>query len=796
MVDLSALNGPQQEAVLTTEGPLLVLAGAGSGKTRVLTHRIAHLVMDKGVAPWEILAITFTNKAANEMKERLAELVGPNARHMWVMTFHKCCGRILRANAEVIGFTENFVIVDDDDQKKLIKTILQDLDYDDKRYQPKAIINVISSWKNALIYPEETGFDAGSPLEKTAAAVYVEYQARLKKNNAMDFDDMLMHCYTLLSENPAILEAYQDRFTYLLVDEYQDTNQVQYQICKLLAAKKKNIMVVGDDDQSIYSWRGADVRNILEFERDYKNCTTIYLEENYRSTGNILDAANAVIAKNVHRKAKHLFTSGATGDLVGVYYAGDERDEGRWIAGDVDKAKRKGEISSYNEVAILYRTNAQSRVIEDMMLRSGVPYRIIGGVKFFERKEIRDVMAYLALVANNDDDLAFERIVNVPRRKVGPGTVEKIRSHAVAEDISEFLATAAMVGSGDLTGQVQQNLAKFVMMIREVGKWEGELKDLVEMIIDRSGIIQELEEQKSEDARARIDNIKELLTVVEEFAENNGGEDEVYEAPKVEEFDGKYVVVNGVLQEKEEDATEAPAVEKNNLTLSDFIEWVRLRTDLDENADNGEAVTLMTIHAAKGLEFERVYVVGMEEGLFPSARVVGDEVALEEERRLAYVAYTRAKKKLILLHSQSRRLFGVRDTNPCSRFLTEIPTELRENLGIGSSGFEGFGQEKRGSRRGIAGSGTDYYNSGRVSNISSSSQSRSSTPITFGGQKSSKPAAGTGKDFAVNDIVEHKTFGRGRVTSIKGDRISIKFDRLGETKTLLRDYAPIVKVNE
>lgn len=780
-MDLSTLNGPQQEAVLTTEGPLLVLAGAGSGKTRVLTNRIAYLVTEKGVAPWQILAITFTNKAANEMKDRLAQIIGGASRGMWVSTFHKCCGRILRANAEVIGFTENFTICDDDDQKRLVKAILQDLDYDDKRYQPKTILNIISAAKNDLIYPEEYAQYAGSPLEKTAAEVYVEYQNRLKKNNAMDFDDMLMHCYTLLANNPHILETYQERFRYILVDEYQDTNHVQYQICKLLAAKYKNIMVVGDDDQSIYSWRGADVRNILEFEKDYKDCHVVYLEENYRSTGNILDAANAVIAKNKKRKQKKLFTNSGEGEKVGVYYAADERDEGRWVAGEIDKAKRRGDISGYNDAAILYRTNAQSRTLEDMMLRSGIPYRIIGGVKFFERKEIRDVMAYLALVANNDDDLAFERIVNVPKRKVGPSAVEKIRAQAANLGCSEYLAAETLIGAGDLTTIVKNNLAKFVLMIRDAGTWTGNLKDVVEMIIDKSGIVAELEEQQTDEARERIENIKELLTVVEEFAENNSETDVAYSAPAVTDD----VLLDG----------EPPKIEQPGTTLADFIEWVRLRTDLDTSADDGQAVTLMTIHAAKGLEFEQVYVVGMEEGLFPGMRVTNNEEELEEERRLAYVAFTRAKKKLTLVHAQSRRLYGMRDSNPASRFLTEIPAILRENLGIGSSGFEGFGQEKRGSRRGIAGSGTDYYNSGRVSNVSSSSQSRGqSAPFKFGGQASSSAAVKKNDGgFAVNDTVEHKTFGRGRVVAVKGDRITIKFAS-GQTKTLLRDYAPIVKI--
>ncbi|MDO4841927.1 MAG: UvrD-helicase domain-containing protein, partial [Phoenicibacter congonensis] len=700
-LDLNTLNPAQKEAVMTTEGPLLVLAGAGSGKTRVLTYRIAHMLEDLNVPPWEILAITFTNKAAHEMHDRLIDLVGPVARGMWVSTFHKCCGRIIRANAELLGFTENYTIYDTDDQKRLVKAILSDFNYEEKRFPAKSVLGLISAAKNNLEFPEDFATFAGNPLEKTTAEVYAEYQKRLKNANALDFDDMLLYAYVLLRDHEPVRRAYQNRFRYILVDEYQDTNRVQYEICKLLAAAHKNLMVVGDDDQSIYSWRGADITNILDFEKDYENCKVVKLEENYRSTGNILNAANQVIAKNVKRKQKKLYTSGEDGELIGIYFASDERDEGRWIAGEIDKSIRKKEIATHDEVAVLYRTNAQSRVLEDMFLRCGVPYRIVGGTKFFERKEIRDAMAYLTLVVNNTDDVAFERIVNVPKRGIGNSTIEKIRQEAASLQCCELVAAESLVASGFLRPAVSKSLGEFVQFIKDASNYKGELKNVVDNIIAKSGLIEELEAQQTDDARDRIENLKELLSVVEEFSESRDTQEEQYVAPTAE-GDGEGEV----------------ALAKPGAELPDFIEWVRLRTDLDAEAAGEHCVTLMTIHAAKGLEFSHVYVAGMEEGIFPNMTMGKDDDDLEEERRLAYVAITRAKKRLILTHAQQRRLYGMTDQNPASRFLTDIPSELRENLGIGSSGFEGSGWEKRGSRRGISGSGTSYYNSGRVSNIS------------------------------------------------------------------------------
>ncbi len=784
-IDISGLNEPQRDAVLSVDGPLLVLAGAGSGKTSVLTYRIAHMVEDLNIAPWEILAITFTNKAANEMKERIGKLIGSASSGMWVLTFHKCCGRIIRANPDRVGLKENFTIYDSADQKSLVKQICKDMYIDDKKFSINSILSHISSAKNDLVSPEDYARSAEGPLQDVVAKVFCEYQKRLLAINALDFDDMLVYGYKLLSENPDLLAAYQDRFKYLLVDEYQDTNHVQYEICRLLASKHKNIMVVGDDDQSIYSWRGADISNILNFERDYKSCKTVKLEENYRSSGNILNAANAVIAKNFNRKSKRLFTSSGDGEKVGVYCASDERDEGRWIAGEIDKSLKRGEISSYNDVAILYRTNAQSRTLEDMMLRSGIPYKIVGGTKFFERKEIKDVMAYLSLATNTSDDIAFERVINTPKRGLGSTTIEKVRKYALENSMPLFASAVSLAGEGEFRQATRDAMVRFVVLIDQASRYSGELRDIVGMIVDKSGMIDELEAQNTDEAKSRIENIKEFYTVVSEYSESHISEPLDFEAPNAND-----------------DLTEAPQRSEFGNTLVDFLEWVRLRTDLDALSEGAASVTLMTCHAAKGLEFEHVYVAGMEEGIFPGVKTYMDMSELEEERRLAYVAITRAKKRLVLTHASSRRLYGMTEAHAPSQFLREIPEEFRESMGVGSAGFEGVGWEKRGSRRGISGSGTDFFK-GRVSNVSSTSYSRGSKrAFTFEGEAgvssngAKTQACETGRDanYCVNDYVEHKTFGRGRVVAVDGDKLSIKFDRSGQVKTLLRDYAPIVKV--
>ena len=791
-VDIAKLNGPQAEAVQCTEGPLLVLAGAGSGKTRVLTYRIAHLVEDLDVAPWEILAITFTNKAAAEMRERLQGIIGPRCRGMWVSTFHSMCVRMLRADAERLGFSKSFTIYDTDDQKRLYKEIMAELDIDPKRFPVNALMGRISQAKNELIVPGDFEKQAIDPVGKVAARIYTRLQERLRAANAFDFDDLLVYAYLLLKNHPDVLEAYQERFRYIMVDEYQDTNHAQYAITGLLAQKYKNIMVVGDDDQSIYSWRGADIRNILEFEQDYPNCHTVKLEQNYRSVGNVLAAANAVIANNQHRKAKKLFTSAEDGEKIHVYMATDERDEGRWIAGEIEKRRSVG--MSYNQIAVFYRTNAQSRMLEDMLLRAGVPYRIVGGTKFFDRAEIRDVMAYLTLVVNPADDIAAKRVINVPRRGIGKTTIERIEQFAREMGMTFMQGAELVVLDPELRASTRRAVGEFVELIKEAQEYSGELRRVVEMIVDRAGLISALTNENTDEARGRIENIQEFMGVVDEFSQTHEEDDAEFAAPT----EGDTVAGDA-----------EPARVLRGDSLADFIEWVRLRTDLDTMGEDGKAVTLMTVHSSKGLEFDCVFTAGMEETLFPHMNSVNDAAGIEEERRLAYVAITRARKVLYLTCAQQRQIFGQTSANPVSRFIHEIPAELRQTSGLGSAGFSGTGWEKRGSRRGIAGSGTEA-GGGRVFGRSSASgsagrgdrdragRSGHTGSSTHGSGGYVNPKAGkkeaAGVTFAVGDAVDHKTFGRGKVVKVDGDTLHIRFAKTGQTKKLLKDYAPIVKI--
>lgn len=803
-IDIDTLNGPQREAVVTTEGPLLVLAGAGSGKTRVLTYRIANILDQDLAAPWEILAITFTNKAAAEMRERLAQLVGTRSRGMWVSTFHSMCVRILRADAERLGFTKNFTIYDTDDLKRLYKDIMAELDIDPKRFPVNQLMNRISQAKNDLQVPADFESAATDPVGRQAARVYTRLQERLRAANAFDFDDLLLYAYLLLKQHEDVREAYQDRFRYLMVDEYQDTNRAQYAITQLLAAKNRNIMVVGDDDQSIYSWRGADLRNILEFESDYPEAKVVKLEQNYRSVGNILAAANAVIANNQHRKEKRLFTDSGDGEKISVYLATDERDEGRWIAGEIDR--RRAEGTSYNNMAVFYRTNAQSRMLEDMLLRAGVPYRIVGGTRFFDRAEIRDVMAYLTLVVNPADDIAAKRVVNVPRRGIGKTTIERIDQYGREMNMPFLTAAELAVVDPDIRASTRNAVGEFIQVIKDGATYGGDLRKVVEMIIDKAGLIRALQDEGTDEARGRVENIQEFLGVVDEFVQTHDAEESDFAAPTVGE-----------------DESAEPVRVLRGDSLADFIEWVRLRTDLDTVTEDGQAVTLMTVHSSKGLEFDCVWVAGMEETLFPHMNSVGDAAAVEEERRLAYVAITRARKRLCLTCAQQRQIFGQTHANPVSRFIGEIPSELRQTSGLGSAGFSGTGWEKRGSRRGIAGSGTEA-GEGRVFGRSSASgaQGRSFAEYraatgtgraagSVGGASRGGLGSGSGRigagvnpnagkkaaaqaTFAAGDAVDHKTFGRGTVVKVDGDTLHVKFAKTGQTKKLLKDYAPIVKI--
>ena len=767
MLDLSGLNPAQREAVLTTEGPLLVLAGAGSGKTRVLTFRIAHLVQDLGVAPWSVLAVTFTNKAAKEMRSRLAAILAGDVRGMWINTFHSMCVRMLRADAQLLGYSKDFTIYDADDSKRLVKDIMAELGYDTKRFPDAGVRSRISAAKNDLKLPGD--MPSSDPYSKCVAAVYKAMQARLKRSNAMDFDDLLLNTYLLLRDNPQIAQAYGQRFRYILVDEYQDTNRAQYAITKMLAQVCGNLMVVGDDDQSIYSWRGADIRNILDFERDWPAAKTVKLEQNYRSTGNILAAANAVIANNASRKAKKLFTESPAGDKIGLYLAADERDEGRWIASRIEQLHDAG--TSYNDIALFYRTNAQSRTLEDMLLRAGVPYQIVGGTRFFDRMEIRDCMAYLKLAVNPADDIAALRVVNTPRRGVGKTTVERIQGTARVRGLSFFEAAREEMLDPACRASTRKALESFITVIDEARSYSGPLDKVVEMIIERSGLIPALQAMRTEEADARIENIREFLSVVQEYVESH---------PLVE--DEANLPAEGELELNGQEFSAHPP------TLADFMEWLSLRTDLDSVEESEEKVTLMTIHSAKGLEFDVVFVSGMEETIFPHSNSMVER-GVEEERRLAYVAITRARKKLFLTHAQTRRLFGQPQANSRSRFVSEMPKELIHSEGVGSLGLSGTGWEKRGDRHSTYGSGRgEEMYGGRVFGRGDSSARRTGTQE----QRASVPDVG---ELKPGDKVDHKTFGPGTVLGVEGNKLTIRFVKSGQTKKLLKGYAPLVKVN-
>ena len=800
-VDLAGLNPAQREAVECTRGPLLVLAGAGSGKTRVLTYRIAHMIADEGVRPWQVLAITFTNKAAAEMRERLEALLPYGTRGMWVCTFHAMCVRMLREDPELVGYRPNFTIYDDDDSRRLVKTIMADLDLDQKQFPMNSVRAKISAAKNALVGPDELA-SSSNPADRAAARVYRELDRRLARANAMDFDDLLVKTFELLSKRPEVLERYQDRFRQISVDEYQDTNHVQYAITNLLAARHRNLMVVGDDDQSIYSWRGADIQNILDFEKDYPDAHVVRLEQNYRSTGHILAAANAVVANNARRKPKRLFTDAGDGEKIQVFQAADERDEGRWIGSEIEKLHDGG--TSYDDMAVFYRTNAQSRILEDMFLRAGVPYKIVGGTRFFDRAEVRDVMAYLKLVVNPDDDVAALRVVNTPRRGIGTTSINKIRELAADERISFFSACEMAIAEEGLLGaKVRGALAEFTGTIEAARHFTGELVDVVDAIVDRSGLVKALEAEHSVEADGRIENIREFLGVAAEFDETHDAAEtlesleQLRAAGAIEPSGSGATSPEGDFVQRASAEPEAsgaaprPPVASEKLPA--LIEWLALRSDLDSLAGQTHAVTMMTIHSAKGLEFPVVFVAGMEEGIFPHASYDSDEASVEEERRLAYVAITRARKRLYLTHATTRRTYGSVQANAPSRFLREIPETDVERVGVGSSGFAGVGWEKRGDRHGTFGSGrgSEVYGGHVFGSRTRSTGGGASRPAPAGPKPDAARAAAP---FSPGDHVSHKTFGPGVVIAASGDTIEVKFTRTGKTKKLLKGFAPIVKI--
>lgn len=637
---LKNLNPQQKEAVLHTEGPLLVLAGAGSGKTRVLTHRIAYLIEEKGVAPWNILSITFTNKAAREMKNRIEKLIGSRALDIWNSTFHACCVRILRKEIERLGFNRNFVIYDTADQETVMKECLSQLKYNEKLFPPKQVLAQIGRAKDELIDPENFSALAGSDFRQSKIAnLYKLYQKKLKTNNALDFDDIIMHTLKIFSSYPEVLSWYQDKFRYILVDEYQDTNTAQYMLVSMLAEKHRNVCVVGDDDQSIYGWRGANVRNILDFEKDFAGCRVIKLEQNYRSTGKILDAANNVIKNNYGRKQKTLWTENDTGNKVRLYQALDEREEAWYIANTILEKVRRGD-AKYGDFAVLYRVNAQSRVLEDAFVKMAVPYRIIGGHRFYDRKEIKDVIAYLRVIQNPHDDISLKRIINVPKRGIGKTTLERVEALAFAHGASVYsiLLEAGRFPELSKTSEKIKNFTDLLATFRTMSSYTG-LYDFIKTVIDKCGIIKELELEDTVEAKTRIENIRELQSVALEFIQNS---------------------------------------EEENPTLEDFLAHVSLVADVDSMEEEPDRVVLMTMHSAKGLEFPVVFLAGMEEGVFPGYRSIGEESEMEEERRLCYVGITRAMKQLYLTHAKSRTLFGNTTYNRASRFIEEIPYDLLE----------------------------------------------------------------------------------------------------------------------
>ena len=641
------LNPSQREAVAATEGPLLVVAGAGSGKTRVLTYRIAYLIRELGVSPYGILAITFTNKAANEMKERVARLVGGVSRGMWVSTFHSACVRILRQHASMLGYRNAFSIYDDIDARRLVQYCLRDLDLDPKRFPPKGIRAAISNAKNELIDFESFAQQGSGPYHEKVADVYRLYQQRLLEASAMDFDDLLMVTVELLGAFPRVLDEYQDRFRYVLVDEYQDTNHAQYRLVQLLAAKHRNLCVVGDSDQSIYAFRGADVRNILEFERDYQDARVIVLDRNYRSTQTILDAANAVIANNRGRTPKHLWTDLGTGDPVTVYQAEDEHDEAAFVAERLGALEDVGKRLS--DAAVFYRTHAQSRVLEEVFVRYAIPYQVIGGPKFYDRREVKDVMAYLRALVNPADEVAMKRIVNVPKRGIGATSIGHVDRFAEANGITYYEALERADENTRLAARAIKQIAEFVALLSVLRAAAASgPRAALQAVLDDTGYLAEFEADGGLEALSRAENLKELLSVASEFEENG---------PMADLGDEKWEELGG------------------SRRLELFLEATSLVSDVDGMEESG-AVTLMTLHNAKGLEFPVIFIAGLEEGVFPHMRSLGDPDQLEEERRLAYVGITRAQEHLYLTHATTRNLFGATNYNSPSRFLGEIPDGL------------------------------------------------------------------------------------------------------------------------
>ena len=751
---IQGLNPQQQAGVQTTEGPILIVAGAGSGKTKVLVTKVAYLISVKDVAPGRILAVTFTNKAAKEMKDRLENLMEFDPRGMWIGTFHAICGRILRQESERCPFDKNYTIYDDADQQQVIKKILKELGLSDKEYHPRAVSAAISKAKNKLQTPEAAAKNAASDWDEITARIYRKYQTYLRQSNALDFDDLLVETVYLLQKNPDLLETYQERFQYILVDEYQDTNYCQYQFIKMLAAKRKNICVVGDPDQSIYRWRGADVRNIMDFEKDYPQATVINLEQNYRSTQNILDAANGVIQNNHGRKEKKLWSSNGEGDIITYYQATSDREEAAFVLQEIVNLKSKKSMH-YQDFAILYRTHSQSRLFEDLCIKYNLPYRIYGGMKFYERKEIKDIMAYLRLLSNPADNISLRRIINEPKRGIGETTWQKLEQYAGEQGECIFTVFTHLEDIAGISAGTTRKLLDFYTMIVELLALAEQipLSDLVPMVWERTGYWHMLLEDKSAEGESRQENLQEFLSVVVEFERNT--------------------------QEN---------------SLEDFLAQMSLATDMDTEDKRDDYITLMTLHAAKGLEFPVVFITGMEEKVFPHSRALVDDDELEEERRLCYVGMTRAKKKLYLSRSDRRLQWGNDNYNLPSRFLDEIPVHLLEVQGNGGQPRKETWEEQTARVHNYGGIW------GKPSNTGTNSFAPKQAANTFGGNTDDKTAASLGKGVAlinIGDKVQHSKFGIGVVVGSSGSgdttELKVAFPDQG-IKQLLLKYAPIKKL--
>ncbi len=743
---LAGLNPAQYDAVLHDGGPLLVVAGAGSGKTRVLTHRIAHLI-EGGLSPFEILAITFTNKAAGEMKHRVGGLVGPVAEKMWVSTFHSACVRILRRDVERLGFPGRFSIYDQADAVRLVGYVIRDLNLDPKRFPPRSVHGTISMAKNENVGPSQFTEQAEQIFQRKIGEVYVEYQKRLLQAGAMDFDDLLMRTAQLFREHPDVLASWRHRFGHVLVDEYQDTNPVQNDLVLQLAEEHRQVTVVGDSDQSVYAFRGADIRNILEFEEAFPDATVVVLEQNYRSTQSILDAANAVIARNVGRKPKELWTDKGSGDKIVRYHADDESDEAQFVANELAKLHDHDHMR-WGDMAVFYRTNSMSRVIEEFLVRVGIPYKVVGGTRFYDRREIKDALAYLRAIVNPTDEVSVKRIINTPKRGVGDSSIGKLDAWASANGESFDQAVLRFDEAG-VGGRAATGIEKFLVMTTEIRKLQAEPATIIEEALERSGYLAELQNERSVEAEGRLENLSELVGMAREYE-----------------------------------------------TVDDFLEQVSLVSDTDDIDEEESTVTLMTLHAAKGLEFPVVFLVGMEDGVFPHVRALGDPSELEEERRLAYVGITRAMQKLHLTSAWSRMMHGQTQYNPPSRFLDEIPSELINE--IGGTRMLRSRRDRSGGGRTYGGGGGSEIPTGRTfGGGGRNSHSDDVVESALAAANTPTPSGAESIGLKVGDDVRHSQWGEGVIVEIDGvgdkAEASVHFPSVGP-KRLLLSWAPLEKI--